>query len=182
MLSTTRSIAALTRSTLLLLPNIYISIPQRGGLITLKAVKPSSTALMRAGPCAFISSSSTKSATTEIQPSSQNAQPGGPTLGVTRKPRREVPLPSQEKKEGAMQYALYVLHSRCSAFRTTRTIILGSHAHTHTYTHIISFFRPRPNVPSSPRMQPHITNFASTNTEQHSIKSPTGPARALSGP
>lgn len=63
---------------------------------------------MRAGPCAFISSSSTKSATTEIQPSSRNVQSGGPPLGVTRKPRREVPLPSQEKKEGAMQYALYV--------------------------------------------------------------------------
>ena len=73
-----------------------------------KVVKPSSTALMRAGPCAFISSSSAKSATTEIQPSSRNDQPGGPPLGVTRKPRREVPLPSQEKKEGAMQYALYV--------------------------------------------------------------------------
>lgn len=92
---------------------------------------------MRAGPCAFISSSSTKSATTEIQPSSQNVQPGGPPLGVTRKPRREVPLPSQEKKEGAMQYALYVPPlSLFFAFRTIRTIILGSHAHTHTY-HIL---------------------------------------------
>lgn len=59
----------------------------------------------RAGPSAFISSTSSKSATTEVTPA-QNAQ--GPPLSVTGKPRREVPLPSQEKKEGAMQYALYV--------------------------------------------------------------------------
>lgn len=29
-------------------------------------------------------------------------------LTATGKPRREVPLPSQEKKEGIMQYALFV--------------------------------------------------------------------------
>lgn len=73
------------------------------------------------------------------------------------------------------------LHSRCSAFRTIRAVILGSHVHRHTYTHFISFFHPRPNVPS-PRMRPHITNLASINAEQHSIKSPTGPARAPFGP
>ncbi|KAI4150061.1 MAG: hypothetical protein L6R39_002358 [Caloplaca ligustica] len=42
----------------------------------------------------------------EIQPS-QDAQ--GPPLTATGKPRREVPLPSQERKEGAMQYALTTL-------------------------------------------------------------------------
>lgn len=34
--------------------------------------------------------------------------PGSPILSVTGKPRREVALPSQEGKKGAMQYALYV--------------------------------------------------------------------------
>ncbi|KAL9120972.1 MAG: hypothetical protein Q9187_002471 [Circinaria calcarea] len=65
--------------------------------------KPS-TALIpfRAGPSAFISSSSAKPATA-IQPSREVE---GPPLSVTGKPRREVPLPSQEKKEGVMQYAL----------------------------------------------------------------------------
>ncbi|KAL8665483.1 MAG: hypothetical protein Q9202_002188 [Teloschistes flavicans] len=56
----------------------------------------------RPGSSAYISSTSAKSAT-EIQ-RSQDAQ--GPPLTATGKPRREVPLPSQEKKEGAMQYAL----------------------------------------------------------------------------
>lgn len=36
---------------------------------------------------------------------------GGLPLSVTGKPRREVPLPSQEGKKGVMQYALYVLPS-----------------------------------------------------------------------
>ena len=69
-------------------------------------VKPITALLpMRAGPSAFISSTASKSANTQVTPS-QNAE--GPPLSVTGKPRREVPLPSQEKKEGAMQYALYV--------------------------------------------------------------------------
>lgn len=69
--------------------------------------KPTSALIpFRAGPSAFISSTSSKAATTQVTPSS-NAE--GPPLSVTGKPRREVPLPSQEKKEGAMQYALYVL-------------------------------------------------------------------------
>jgi NADH dehydrogenase (ubiquinone) Fe-S protein 7 len=67
--------------------------------------KPS-TALIpfrAAGPASFISSSTSKPASA-LQP----AQPNGNTLVSTGKPRREVPLPSQEKKEGVMQYALYV--------------------------------------------------------------------------
>ena len=71
--------------------------------------KPTAALLpLRAGPSAFISSTSAKSAA-EVTPS-QDAQ--GPPLSVTGKSRREVPLPSQEKKEGAMQYALYVLSPR----------------------------------------------------------------------
>lgn len=53
---------------------------------------------------AFISTT-TPNPATEIT-RSHDAQ--GPPLTSTGKPRREVPLPSQEKKEGAMQYALYV--------------------------------------------------------------------------
>ncbi|KAL9639757.1 MAG: hypothetical protein Q9164_000728 [Protoblastenia rupestris] len=66
--------------------------------------KPTSALLpLRVGPTAFISSTSTNSQATAVTPS-RDAQ--GPPLSVTGKPRREVPLPSQEKKEGAMQYAL----------------------------------------------------------------------------
>ncbi|KAG7004824.1 NADH-ubiquinone oxidoreductase 19.3 kda subunit [Physcia stellaris] len=83
MLSTTRSVTALA----------------------LRA-KPASALLpLRSGPLAYISSTSSKPATA-ITPS-QDAQ--GPPRSVTGKPRREVPLPSQEKKEGAMQYALTTL-------------------------------------------------------------------------
>ena len=66
--------------------------------------KPS-TALssLRSAPSAFISSTSTTPASA-LQPRQEN----GPPLSVTGKPRREVPLPSQEKKEGVMQYALFV--------------------------------------------------------------------------
>ncbi|MCJ1380526.1 hypothetical protein MMC17_003634 [Xylographa soralifera] len=66
-------------------------------------VKPSSVLVpLRVAPTAFISSSSAKPATA-IQP---HRDVEGPPLSVTGKPRREVPLPSQEKKEGVMQYAL----------------------------------------------------------------------------
>ena len=67
-------------------------------------VKPAS-ALIPYRSIAAISSSSSKpaSAVTAHNPS------GNPSLSVTGKPRREVPLPSQEEKKGAMQYALYVL-------------------------------------------------------------------------
>ncbi|KAL8739016.1 MAG: hypothetical protein Q9181_000298 [Wetmoreana brouardii] len=80
---------------------IYQS-PPATDLIT---AKPTSVLLLRAGPSAFISSTSAKPAT-EIQRSQDVT---GPPLTATGKPRREVPLPSQEKKEGAMQYALTTL-------------------------------------------------------------------------
>jgi len=71
-------------------------------------VKPA-TALVpfRAGSAAFISSTSAKPATAMLPSQGREGKSEFP-LGVTGKPRREVPLPSQEKKEGAMQYALYV--------------------------------------------------------------------------
>ncbi|KAJ5931299.1 NADH-ubiquinone oxidoreductase 20 Kd subunit [Penicillium verrucosum] len=59
----------------------------------------------RAQPFAALSTSSIKSATAlERQPSAAAQQ-----LTASGKARREVPLPSQEKKEGAMQYALTTL-------------------------------------------------------------------------
>ncbi|KAL8953737.1 MAG: hypothetical protein Q9222_000419 [Ikaeria aurantiellina] len=74
--------------------------------LTADLAKPTAALLpFRAAPSAFISSTSAKSAT-ELQ-RSQDVQ--GPPLTATGKPRREVPLPSQEKKEGAMQYALTTL-------------------------------------------------------------------------
>jgi NADH dehydrogenase (ubiquinone) Fe-S protein 7 len=54
---------------------------------------------------AAISSSSSKPASAVT---AHNAS-GNSSLSVTGKPRREVPLPSQEEKKGVMQYALYVL-------------------------------------------------------------------------
>lgn len=61
---------------------------------------------LRAGPSAFLSSTSAKPATQmQTTPSSAGQ---GPLLS-TGKPRREVPLPSQEEKKGAMQYALTTL-------------------------------------------------------------------------
>lgn len=52
---------------------------------------------------ASLSTSSIKSATA-LERQSQSGQP----LTASGKVRKEVPLPSQEKKEGAMQYVLFV--------------------------------------------------------------------------
>lgn len=57
----------------------------------------------RVQPAAWISNSLSKSATAL----ERQGETGSP-LTASGKVRREVPLPSQEKKEGAMQYALYV--------------------------------------------------------------------------
>jgi hypothetical protein len=66
------------------------------------------TALMpfRAGNAAFLSSSSSDKATTMKTPATIPGNPGTPP--PMKAARREVPLPSQEGKKGAMQYALYV--------------------------------------------------------------------------
>lgn len=76
--------------------------------LTVRTAKPS-TALMayRAGSAAFISSTSSKPAAPVTQkPGLVAGNPGTPP--PMRAARREVPLPSQEGKKGAMQYALYV--------------------------------------------------------------------------
>lgn len=66
------------------------------------------TALMpfRAGSVAFLSSSSPNKATTMKSPATIPGNPGTPP--PMKSARVEVPLPSQEGKKGAMQYALYV--------------------------------------------------------------------------
>jgi hypothetical protein len=60
----------------------------------------------RAGSVAFLSSSSSDKATTMKTPATIPGNPGTPP--PMKAARREVPLPSQEGKKGAMQYALYV--------------------------------------------------------------------------
>jgi NADH dehydrogenase (ubiquinone) Fe-S protein 7 len=64
--------------------------------------KPSST-IVPFRTVAAISSSANKTASALTQHDGH----GGP-ISVTGKPKREVLLPSQEVKKGAMQYALYV--------------------------------------------------------------------------
>ena len=59
--------------------------------------------LIRAAPAMSISSSSKKSATS-VTPATTSSDPS--RLPVTGGIRREVPLPSQEQKKGAMQFAL----------------------------------------------------------------------------
>ncbi|KAJ5144125.1 NADH-ubiquinone oxidoreductase 20 Kd subunit [Penicillium bovifimosum] len=69
------------------------------------AVRPRfALALPRAQPLAALSTSSIKSAT-----ALERQSPSGQQLTASGKVRTEVPLPSQEKKEGAMQYALTTL-------------------------------------------------------------------------
>ncbi len=77
------------------------------GFLTVATARPSAALVpLRIGPIASISSSTPKPATAAPSTSLQPAFPDGPPLASTGKPRREVPLPSQEKKEGVMQYAL----------------------------------------------------------------------------
>jgi hypothetical protein len=78
--------------------------------LTTWAAKPA-TALMpfRAGSAAFLSSSSSDRATTMKTPATIPGNPGTPP--PMKSARVEVPLPSQEGKKGAMQYALYVIPS-----------------------------------------------------------------------
>ena len=99
MLSTARSTAVLALRGMYH-PNHQINCHQT---LIANLAKPTSALLpFRASHAAFISSTTAKHVT-EIQ-RAQDAY--GPPLTATGKPRREVPLPSQEKKEGAMQYAL----------------------------------------------------------------------------
>lgn len=70
--------------------------------------KPTTALLpFRAGSVAFISNTSSNNATQTMQtPGLVSGGPGTPP--PMKQARREVPLPSQEGKKGAMQYALYV--------------------------------------------------------------------------
>lgn len=75
--------------------------------LTLWAAKPTSALLpYRAGSVAFLSNTSSNNATTTQKPGLVAGAPGAPP--PMKQARREVPLPSQEGKKGAMQYALYV--------------------------------------------------------------------------
>ncbi|KAI9664591.1 MAG: hypothetical protein M1821_006037 [Bathelium mastoideum] len=101
MLSTTRSTAALAL---------------RG------AMKPSTVLIPRASSAAFISNSSAKPAAPEMMKPGLvkgGPDPPPPMSSVTGKERREVPLPSQEGKKGAMQYALEDEDSNGGHFTST---------------------------------------------------------------
>ena len=103
MLSRTRSITALALRS----QSLYSYSNTTNTQLTPVSIANPTSALvpLRLTPSAFISTTSAKPAT-EVQ-RTQDVQ--GPPLTATGKPRREVPLPSQEKKEGVMQYALYAL-------------------------------------------------------------------------
>lgn len=75
--------------------------------LTLRPAKPM-TALMpfKAGSAAFLSSTSSNQATTMKSPALIAGNPGTPP--PMKLAPRNVPLPSQEGKQGAIQYALYV--------------------------------------------------------------------------
>lgn len=77
--------------------------PLNYGLLIETVARPRLTFRPRAQPFAAISTSTVKSAT-----ALERQSPTGQSLTASGKVRKEVPLPSQEKKEGAMQYVLFV--------------------------------------------------------------------------
>jgi NADH dehydrogenase (ubiquinone) Fe-S protein 7 len=81
-----------------------IQLGRRTDLAIATTTIPSS--ILRATPAVFMTTSSSKAATS-LEP--QTASNDANRLPITGGIRREVPLPSQEKKEGAMQYALTTL-------------------------------------------------------------------------
>lgn len=76
-----------------------------------RIAKPSTAIVpFRAMQVAWISNSSSKGATAEAHTQSPGLVSTGPSGAVpSKKIKGEVPLPSQEAKKGAMQFALYVL-------------------------------------------------------------------------
>jgi hypothetical protein len=80
----------------------------------------------RAAPVAFIHSSSTKSATME-RPGLVKGNPGTPPPMKKGMPTN-VPLPSQEGKQGVMQYALYVQSNQKSNLSQLLTVYLQDHS------------------------------------------------------
>ncbi|KAF4217875.1 hypothetical protein CNMCM8980_008193 [Aspergillus fumigatiaffinis] len=81
-----------------------LSTSRRAVLGALRARSVTSPCLFRAQQLALLSTSPAKSATA-LERQAQSGQP----LTASGKVRKEVPLPSQEKKEGAMQYVLTTL-------------------------------------------------------------------------
>jgi len=78
-------------------------------ILTANAANPTTALLpFRGAQAAFISNSSNKSAAAMETPGLVKGNPGTPPpmKSVTGKNHREVPLPSQEGKQGVMQYAL----------------------------------------------------------------------------
>lgn len=73
------------------------------------AARPRLALLPRVQPIASLSTSTVKSATALERQSTS-----GQSLTASGKTRKEVPLPSQEKKEGAMQYVLFVSRGHLS--------------------------------------------------------------------
>lgn len=72
-------------------------------LLIVNPARPRLALCLRPQPIAALSTSAVKSATALERQSS-----AGQPLSASGKVRAEVPLASQEKKEGAMQYVLYV--------------------------------------------------------------------------
>ncbi|EAW25536.1 NuoB/complex I 20 kDa subunit family protein [Aspergillus fischeri NRRL 181] len=81
-----------------------LSTSRRAVLGALRARSVTVPCLFRAQQLALLSTSPVKSATA-LERQAQSGQP----LTASGKVRKEVPLPSQEKKEGAMQYVLTTL-------------------------------------------------------------------------
>ncbi|RDL37889.1 NADH-ubiquinone oxidoreductase 19.3 kDa subunit, mitochondrial [Venustampulla echinocandica] len=85
-----------------------LSSTRSAAALALRA-KPASS-LITHRSIAAISSSASKPAAAVSSPHNVQGNPGTPPpMGIVRKERREVPLPSQEGKKGAMQYALTTL-------------------------------------------------------------------------
>ncbi|KAI9796551.1 MAG: hypothetical protein M1833_006115 [Piccolia ochrophora] len=87
-----------------------LSTTRSAASLALRAKPLAALRPLTASSTAFISSSSAKPASAIQSPGDVAGGPGTPPpMSVTGKERREVPLPSQEGKKGAMQYALTTL-------------------------------------------------------------------------
>jgi len=89
-------------------PELSFSIAY--GPLTGAAARPRLALVPRIQPLAALSTSTVKSAT-----ALERQSPSGQSLTASGKVRKEVALPSQEKKEGAMQYVLFVPLPICFA-------------------------------------------------------------------
>jgi len=107
MFSATRSTTAMA------LRGMQFSTPRTGRPLTIFTARPATALLpFRGAQAAFISSSSSKKAepATIQRPALVAGNPGTPPpMKVSAKMDKDVVLPSQEGKQGVMQYALYVV-------------------------------------------------------------------------